>query len=195
MKHAVLIFIFMSVVGIQGAWGQVSTEIQDESGESIPYLILKEKYGDRVISSSYIREALEVGNVRLAERLLGYPYEMTGIVEHGRQLGRTLGFPTMNIEPRGRKILPRFGVYACRVRIEGKWYPGIGNAGIKPTVTEENNKLLEVYVYGYEGDAYGEEITVRFCEFERPETKFSNVEELKKHVMNDMEFGRNYFEL
>lgn len=158
-------------------------------------VIEKEKCRERDISSSYIREALSVGNVRLAERLLGYPYEITGIVEHGRQLGRTLGFPTMNIEPRGRKILPRFGVYTCRVRIDGKWYPGIGNAGIKPTVTSEHKKLLEVYVFGYEGDAYGAEITARFCEFERPETKFSGVEELRKHVMNDMEFGRKYFGL
>ena len=69
-------------------------------------VIEKEKYGDRVISSSYIREALAEGDVHLAEQLLGYPYEMTGIVEHGKQLGRTLGFPTMNIEPQGRKILP-----------------------------------------------------------------------------------------
>ena len=120
---------------------------------------------------------------------------MTGIVEHGKQLGRTLGFPTMNIEPQGRKILPRFGVYACRVRVDGKWYAGIGNAGIKPTVTDEHKKLLEVFVFGYEGSAYGKEITARFCEFERPETKFASVEELKEHVMGDIRFGEKYFGL
>ena len=158
-------------------------------------VIEKEKYGDRVISSSYIREALAEGNVHLAEQLLGYPYEMTGIVEHGKQLGRTLGFPTMNIEPQGRKILPRFGVYACRVRVDGKWYAGIGNAGIKPTVTDEHKKLLEVFVFGYEGSAYGKEITARFCEFERPETKFASVEELKEHVMGDIRFGEKYLGL
>ncbi len=158
-------------------------------------VIEKERYGDMVISSTYIRDALSQGDVQLAERLLGYPYEMTGIVQHGKRLGRTLGFPTMNIEPEEKKILPRFGVYACRVRIDGKWYPGVGNAGIKPTVTDEHKRLLEVYVYGYEGDAYGKEITAQFCGFERPEIKFGSVEELKEHVMKDMEYGAKFFAL
>ena len=146
-----------------------------------------------MISSSYIREALSRGEVELAGELLGYPYEMSGVVEHGRRLGRTLGFPTMNIEPREHKILPRFGVYACRVQIDGKWYDAIGNAGIKPTVTNEHKRLLEVFVFGYEGDTYGKEIRVQFCTFERPETKFDSVEELKNQVMRDIRFGEEYF--
>ena len=158
-------------------------------------VVEKERYQGRVISSTYIKEALSGGDVELAGTLLGYPYEMSGTVEHGKRLGRTLGFPTMNIEPQGRKILPRFGVYACRVRVDGKWYAGIGNAGIKPTVTDEHKKLLEVFVFGYEGSAYGKEITARFCEFERPETKFASVEELKEHVMGDIRFGEKYFGL
>ena len=156
-------------------------------------VIEKERYQGRVISSSYIREALSRGEVELAGELLGYPYEMSGVVEHGRRLDRTLGFPTMNIEPREHKILPRFGVYACRVQIDGKWYDAIGNAGIKPTVTNEHKRLLEVFVFGYEGDTYGKEIRVQFCTFERPETKFDSVEELKNQVMRDIRFGEEYF--
>ena len=156
-------------------------------------VIEKERYQGRVISSSYIREALSRGEVELAGELLGYPYEMSGVLEHGRRLGRTLGFPTMNIEPREHKILPRFGVYACRVQIGGKWYDAIGNAGIKPTVTNEHKRLLEVFVFGYEGDTYGKEIRVQFCTFERPETKFDSVEELKNQVMRDIRFGEEYF--
>lgn len=156
-------------------------------------VIDKERYLGTVISSTYIKDALAQGDVKLAEELLGYPYEMTGIVQHGKQLGRTLGFPTMNIEPDEHKILPRFGVYACRVKIDGKWYNAVGNAGIKPTVTDEQRRLLEVYVYGYEGNAYGKEITARFCDFERPETKFGSVEELKDNVMRDMHYGERYF--
>ena len=156
-------------------------------------VIEKERYQGRVISSSYIREALSRGEVELAGELLGYPYEMSGVVEHGRRMGRTLGFPTMNIEPREHKILPRFGVYACRVQIDGKWYDAIGNAGIKPTVTNEHKRLLEVFVFGYEGDTYGKEIRVQFCTFERPETKFDSVEELKNQVMRDIRFGEEYF--
>ena len=153
----------------------------------------KERYHDIVISSTYIRDALAQGDVELAEKLLGYPYEMTGIVQHGQQLGRTLGFPTMNIEPEAQKIMPRYGVYACRVKIDGKWYNGVGNAGVKPTVTDERRRLLEVYVYGYEGDAYGKEVTARFCGFERPEVKFGSVDELKEQVMKDMQYGIDFF--
>ena len=167
-------------------------EMADQYGYTVD-VIEKERYLGTVISSTYIKDALAQGDVKLAERLLGYPYEMTGIVRHGKQLGRTLGFPTMNIEPEKNKILPRFGVYACRVRIDGKWYDAVGNAGIKPTVTDEQRRLLEVYVYGYDGDAYGKEITAQICEFERPETKFGSVEELKNNVMRDMRYGERYF--
>ena len=156
-------------------------------------VIEKERYGDMVISSTYIRDALAQGDVKLAERLLGYPYAVTGIVRHGRRLGRTLGFPTMNIEPEAYKILPRFGVYACRVWIDGQWYNGVGNAGVKPTVTDERRRLFEVYAYGYDGDAYGKEATAIFCDFERPEVKFASVEELKERVMKDMRYGIDYF--
>lgn len=156
-------------------------------------VIEKERYLGTVISSTYIKDALAQGDVKLAGRLLGYPYAMTGIVQHGKKLGRTLGFPTMNIEPEEGKILPRFGVYACRVEIDGTWYGAVGNAGIKPTVTDEHRRLLEVYVYGYEGDAYGKEITAQFCDFERPETKFGSVEELRANVMRDMHYGERYF--
>lgn len=156
-------------------------------------VVEKERYGDMIISSTYIRDALAQGDVRLAEQLLGYPYELTGPVRHGKQLGRTLGFPTMNVEPEAQKILPRYGVYACRVKIDGEWYNGVGNAGVKPTVTDERRRLFEVYVYGYEGDAYGKEVTVRFCGFERPEVKFGSVEELREQVMKDMQYGLDFF--
>ena len=116
-------------------------------------VIEKERYDQIVISSTYIRDVLSQGNVTLAAELLGYRYGVTGIVRHGRQLGRTLGFPTMNVEPEEKKILPRFGVYVCRINIDGKWYNGIGNVGVKPTVTEEHKRLVEVFVYDYEGDS------------------------------------------
>lgn len=167
-------------------------EYAEKYGYSVD-VIEKERYLGTVISSTYIKDALARGDVKLAERLLGYPYGLTGIVRHGKQLGRTLGFPTMNIEPERNKILPRFGVYACRVRIDGKWYNAVGNVGIKPTVTDERRRLLEVFVYGYEGNAYGKEITAQFCDFERPEMKFGSVEELKENVMRDMRYGERYF--
>lgn len=156
-------------------------------------VVEKERYQDRVISSTYIKEALQDGDVELAERLLGYPYQITGKVEHGKKLGRTLGFPTMNVAPAGGKLMPRFGVYACRIEIEGRLFQGIGNVGVKPTVTEELRPLVEVFVFDYDGDAYGKEVTVTFCTFERPEEKFGSVEELKNRVEADIRFGRTYF--
>lgn len=154
----------------------------------------KEMYEGREISSTFVKESLEAGAVERANELLGYSYHMSGIVEHGRRLGRTLGFPTMNVAPAERKIMPRFGVYACRVQIDGEWYCGIGNVGIKPTVTETHRLLTEVFVFGYKGDAYGKVITVEFCAFERPETRFASVGELKAQVDQDIAFGRAFFQ-
>ncbi|MCI8835100.1 MAG: bifunctional riboflavin kinase/FAD synthetase [Ruminococcus sp.] len=156
-------------------------------------VIEKERYRGQVISSTYIKEALCEGNVELARALLGYPYQISGKVEHGRQLGRTLGFPTMNVAPEKGKIMPRFGVYACQIEIEGRCFPGIGNVGIKPTVTEAHRPLVEVFAFDYDGDAYGKEVTVTFCTFERPEEQFHSVEELQNRVRADIQFGKAYF--
>ena len=156
-------------------------------------VVEKERYKDRVISSTYVREALREGDAELANALLGYTYRISGRVEHGKRLGRTLGFPTMNVAPPPEKVLPRFGVYACRIQVGQAWYPGIGNIGVKPTVAEEPKVLIEAYAFDFDGDVYGEEITVEFCAFERPEQKFASVEELKARVDADIRYGREYF--
>lgn len=156
-------------------------------------IIEKERHGDRVISSTYVKEAMADGDIELANALLGYSYSMTGTVEYGKQLGRRLGFPTMNVPPPDSKILPRHGVYVCKIHIGGEICHGIGNVGCKPTVTDARRVLTEVYVFDYENDAYGREITVEYCAFVRPEEKFASVEELKKQVEKDILFGRQYF--
>lgn len=158
-------------------------------------VIEKEEYDGQEISSTRIRAALEAGKVAYANQLLGYPYSVSGVVEHGKQLGRRLGFPTMNVAFEERKKAPRFGVYACCVCIDGEWFPGIGNIGVKPTVTKERRLLAEVYVLGYEGDAYGKTITVSLCDFERPEKTFASIEELKTQVDADILYGKQYFHL
>lgn len=155
----------------------------------------KEVYDGDVISSTRVRKALEAGKIGLANELLGYRYSVSGVVEHGKQLGRRLGFPTMNVAFEERKKAPRFGVYACRVEIDGIWFPGIGNVGVKPTVTEEMRLLAEVFVLGYDGNAYGKQITVELCDFERSEQKFASVDELKRQVDADILYGRRYFHL
>lgn len=162
-------------------------------------VIEKERYGGSVISSTRVREVLAAGDVCLADTLLGYPYRLTGKVMHGRQLGRKLGFPTMNVLPEKGKIMPRFGVYTCRIHVagqeneNGKWYYGIGNVGVKPTVAEGECPLAEVFAFDFQGDAYERTVTVEFCDFLRPETKFTSVEELKRQVDTDILQGRTFF--
>ena len=158
-------------------------------------VIEKEKYKDKEISSTYIRELLTDGKIELANKLLGYTYSISGVVEHGRKLGRTLGFPTMNIAPAEDKYIPKSGVYACRIIIDNEEYAGIGNVGIKPTVTEINKLLVEVFVFGYNKDTYGVNICVEFCAFERAEVKFGSIEKLKEQVDSDIAFGKEYFQL
>lgn len=155
-------------------------------------VIEKETYEGDVISSTYIKEVMKEGKIGLANALFGYPYQMTGFVEHGRKLGRTLGFPTMNVVPEEKKIMPRFGVYVCRIQVDGNWYYGIGNVGVKPTVDDSSKVLVEVFVFDYEGNAYEKEVTVEFLEFVRPEMKFGSIEELKNRVDADILYGRSY---
>ena len=144
------------VVGTDFAFGHEKRERKYRNVENVFRVgytldvIEKERYDQIVISSTYIRDVLSQGNVTLAAELLGYRYGVTGIVRHGRQLGRTLGFPTMNVEPEEKKILPRFGVYVCRINIDGKWYNGIGNVGEADSYGKEHKRLVEVFVYDYE---------------------------------------------
>lgn len=156
-------------------------------------IIEKEMYGDREISSTFVREELREGQVELANNLLGYTYQTEGIVRTGNQIGRKIGFPTMNVAPPDRKILPKYGVYACRVKVDGEWYSAIGNVGVKPTVEETPVLLTEVYLYDYSGDAYGKRIIIQFCGFERAEQKFNGLEELKEQLKHDIQYGWEYF--
>ena len=154
----------------------------------------KERYEGRIISSTQVKEALSEGNMELAEKLLGYPYTFTGTVSHGKQIGRRIGVPTLNIVPDKWKMIPPNGVYFNRVQIDGKWYDAIGNVGVKPTVTDSDQVVIESYLFDYAGDAYEKDIIVELCKYRRPETKFSSIEEMKQAIEKDIEAGREYFE-
>lgn len=148
--------------------------------------IEKEMFGEKEISSSYIREELMRGNVEDVNQMLGYAYTVTGTVIQGRQLGRTLGFPTMNVAPSLDKLLPLHGVYVVDVLIQGEVFHGIANVGKRPTVSKEQKVLVEVNVFDYEGDAYEETIRVSFLKLLRCEKKFNSVGELKQQVDQDI---------
>lgn len=139
------------------------------------------------ISSTYVRETVEKGDVALAGKLLGEFYFVSGTVVHGKKLGRTLGFPTVNLIPEESKLMPLSGVYRSLVTVDGKEYKGISNVGYKPTVSKDKTVCgVETYIYDFEEDVYGKKIKVSFCEFCRPEKKFDSVAELKEQIRQDM---------
>lgn len=148
----------------------------------------------REISSSYVREELEKGNMELAAMLIGKTYSVSGIVEHGNRIGRTLGFPTVNLLPEEEKLLPPCGVYFSKVYVDNEVYNGMTNIGYKPTVVSDEPRLgVETYIYDFEKDVYGKEITVSLEHFKRPEKKFDGLEALREQVERDKEDGRKYF--
>ena len=159
------------------------------------HVIEKEKDHLRDISSTYIREELEKGNVEKANALLGEPYAVHGEVVHGNHIGTSiLGFPTANLLPPSIKRLPRFGVYVSRVLVDGTYYRGVTNIGRKPTVEGRNPVGVETYIFDMHQDLYGKVIEVQLLAFDRPEQKFSSLEELKQRIEMDMVFAADYFE-
>ncbi|MDO4473216.1 MAG: bifunctional riboflavin kinase/FAD synthetase [Eubacteriales bacterium] len=171
---------------------EVLRKLQQKYGYKL-IVLEKERYQGRVISSTYVKEVLAEGKIRLVNELLGYPYTIMGTVEHGKRLGRTLGFPTMNVAPDSNKMMPPKGVYMMRVCVAGKWYPSIGNIGTKPTVTDENRLLIESFLLQYNGDAYGKAVKIELLEFRRPERKFKTVQEMKACVDKDIAYGKEFF--
>lgn len=157
-------------------------------------VVEKERYHGREISSTYIKEVVRDGDMELARTLLGYHYGVNGVVERGERLGRTLGFPTMNVLWPQEKILPPLGVYVSRVSIDGNWYQGITNVGVKPTVSDSGRMLAESYLFDYSGDAYGKKVRVELLKFHRPEIKFQSIEAMKERVKKDIHYGENYFQ-
>lgn len=152
----------------------------------------KERYEGREISSTYIREVIAVGDMETAEKLLGYPYTVKGVVGYGRQLGRTIGIPTTNIIPVKDKLLPPNGVYVSKVHIEGETHMGVTNIGVKPTVGDENEKGAETFIFDFDKDVYGKNITIELHKFIRPEKRFDSIGDLKEQMEKDIEFVRKY---
>lgn len=146
------------------------------------------------ISSTIIREFVAKGDIAKANECLGYPYEVTGTVVHGMGLaGTSLQMPTANIVFPDGKVLPKFGVYFTRVKVDGTYYNAITNVGRKPTVVDSLDVYAETYLYDFAGDLYGKEMTVYFEHFWRREEKFSGLEALKAQLHKDMKSGKAYW--
>lgn len=145
------------------------------------------------VSSSHIRECLERGEFELAEKMLGHPYTITGKVVYGRQLGRTLGVPTANLQLH-RYRAPIDGVYAVEIRGLDKPLIGVANVGVRPTIDEETAKpILEVHIFNFEREIYGKYLKVIFRRKMRDEKKFEGIEALKTAIFADIASTKNYF--
>jgi riboflavin kinase/FMN adenylyltransferase len=142
---------------------------------------------NKVVSSTKIRSALEVGNIITANHLLGYHYTLSGSVIKGEQLGRKIGFPTANIDTFDpNKLVPGDGVYAVIVETDGKRYKGMMNIGVRPTVNHNaDHRSIEVHIFDFNEDIYDRSITLFFVGKIREEQKFQGIDQLKAQLMLD----------
>ena len=154
------------------------------------------------ISSSQVRAALAAGDLQRAKALLGYPYAMEGRVIQGRQLGRTIGVPTANVQIR-HNPLPLRGVFVVEVALDETKlavpqktcrYPGIANLGYRPTLGGDSRPLLEVHLFDFAGDLYGAHLDVRFLAKLRDEMTVANFEALTRQIRDDLSQARSFFE-
>lgn len=140
------------------------------------------------INSTEIRKHIEQGDIKQANILLGYHFFYIGKVVKGNQIGRTIQFPTANIQIEHEfKIIPKFGVYKSNVILNGIKYDSITNIGIKPTI-KGTSPIIETYIFDFENDIYNQEIKVLLLDFIRPEYKFENLKALQQQIAEDIKF-------
>ena len=148
------------------------------------------EHGGAWISSTRIRRCISQGDLEQARLMLGRDYSLSARVVRGDQRGRTLGFPTANLQLPVGKIVPAFGVYACWVQRAARRYPAVANLGVRPTVASNGEPVLEVHLLDFDSDLYGEQLQVDLCHFVRPEQRFSGLDELKAQIEQDCDRAR-----
>ncbi len=180
------------VIGYDHRFGHDRTEGFDDYvryGAELGMEVLRAEafvMGATNVSSSVARASLEAGEVDVAARCLGYNYFLDGRVTTGQQIGRTLGFPTANLQvDDSLKLVPADGVYAVRVQVEGHIYKGMLNIGCRPTIDEDSRRTIEVHLFHFEGDLYGHLLRVEFLRRIRGEQKFSSREALARQLQQD----------
>lgn len=168
---------------------QGDVALLEELGNRYGYEVLAfEKLREQgtVISSSYIREQIEQGNVDLIQEYMGRPYSIAGIVQYGKQLGTTIGFPTANLIPDEEKLLVPNGVYETSLILDNLRYRGITNVGDNPTVDEDHKIKVETNILDYNGNLYGKYLKIEFIRQIRKEIKFDSIEALKNQIKSDI---------
>ncbi|MBQ7756033.1 MAG: riboflavin biosynthesis protein RibF, partial [Oscillospiraceae bacterium] len=165
-------------------------------GESLGFevrIVKAYEVDGEVLSSTMVRSLINNGEISKANRLLCENYQLELEVVHGVQLARTWNFPTINqIFPKNLAEV-KFGVYCSRVLIDGVWYKGVTNVGVKPTVKNKGEVLCETFIMDYDGDLYGRTLRLELCEFIRAEKKFESLDELKEEIARNKKFAEKYF--
>lgn len=178
-----------------GAGGKGNADFLRKLGPELGFrvkTIEKACLDGREVSSTYLRSKVEEGDLVTAEKLMGMPYMVAGKVVEGKHIGRTMGFPTVNIIPGPDKLLPPVGVYYSSVRAGGRTYRAISNVGCKPTVTDEGIMGIESYLYCFDREIYGEDIEVYLHAFRRPERHFEDMEALRCQLKEDIVAGEKW---
>jgi riboflavin kinase/FMN adenylyltransferase len=164
------------------------TQVGDAKGFTVEAARTVEMDGVRV-SSTQVRKALAVADFKLAEDLLGRPFQITGRVLHGQKLARQLGWPTANVQLKRHRV-PFTGVYLVSVEIDGKQWPGVANIGVRPTVAGDGKAHLEVHLLDFAGNLYDRRLTVAFHHKLRDEQRFASLEALKSAIGADVAAAR-----
>ncbi|MGO1059858.1 bifunctional riboflavin kinase/FAD synthetase [Planococcus sp. FY231025] len=180
-----------------GCKGQGNMELMEEKSEGSfgVTVIAKQEDGEEKISSTRIRSLLKAGEVGTVCRLLGRPFRISGTVVNGDKRGRTIGFPTANVEPEIGTFVPGRGVYAVRIQVQEQQYDGVCNIGYKPTFNNPDEKMLsiEVHILDFDKSIYGEKVDVEWHTRIRDEQKFSGIDELKAQIQRDKEQAIGFF--
>lgn len=191
VKHVVAGFDFS-----YGRMGKGTMEVLPfHSREKFTFTIVEKlTSGNEKVSSTRIRQYIKDGRTAELPELLGRFYMTAGIVVHGDKRGRTIGFPTANVETNDEYILPPLGVYAVKIKIGEDWYEGVCNVGYKPTFNKEALRVsVEVHVFDFNKDIYGQVVVVEWHQYLRKEQKFSGIEELVKQIEKDKQNAIDYF--
>lgn len=163
------------------------------AAQGMPCVIVPEQRIDGItVSSTHIRTLLEAGQIEEANRFLGHPHMLTGTVQPGKQLGRTLGIPTANLALPAGVLCPRKGVYTCRVSWEDQSRMAVTNVGTRPTVSGEGI-TVESWLLDFEGDLYGKNLRVEFYSFVRPEKRFESLAALQAEIRANADTVRDFF--
>ena len=166
--------------------------LSDELGFKVNQLEAVQK-NDLNVSSTKIRIALSEGKITDANEMLGYNYPLTGKVIHGKKLGRTIGYPTANIEVPINKLLPKSGAYVVEVYIDNQFYKGMLSVGTNPTIDDKSKSLhTEVYILDFDQDIYDRQITIKFRDFLHDEIKFEGLEKLIEKLDEDKRLTESY---